>query len=174
MKRSMQVGGAILGGAALLAAGVLVGSKVGDDTIVVAAAGAESDGGLSQSDTFMTQAFLAASREFDALLTKVRKGDTTVGPAMTKQAVAVLAVKRSAQNEQLRAAADSASQAMLLIGAGVTANDGAAVQDGVAAYKDAQAKVVELSKVFTGETPGTSSPSPTPDAGSPAPAPSPS
>lgn len=162
MNRSLQVGGAVLGGVALLGAGVVVGSKVGQDTVVVAAAGVQADGGLSQSDTFMTQTFMTASRNFDALLAKVRKGDTSVGPAMTKQAVAVLAVKRAAQNEQLRSAADSASQAMLLIGAGVTANDGAAVQDGVAAYKDAQQKVIALSEVFSGGAAQSGSPAPTP------------
>lgn len=162
MNRSLQVGGAVLGGVALLGAGVVVGSKVGQDTVVVAAASAQTDGPLSQSDTFMTQTFLTASRTFDQLLEKVRKGDASVGPAMTKQAVAVLAVKRAAQNEQLRSAADSASQAMLLIGAGVTANDGAAVQDGVTAYKEAQQKVVELGKLFTGGATSSPAPSPSP------------
>ena len=38
----------------------------------------------------------------------------------------------------------------------------AAVQDGVTAYNDAQQKVVELGKLFTGGTTGSPAPSPSP------------
>lgn len=169
MNRFTQVAGALIGGAALLGIGVAVGTRVdpGPEE-VLAAAGAQPP--INQQDQFLMQAFMAASRDFDALLAKAKKGNKQVGPAMTKQAVIVLSVKRSAQNPQLREAADAVAQAMLLLGAGLTADNGGAVEDGVAAYQHAQEKLAELGAVLNGEQ----SPAPVPSSAEPSPAPSPS
>lgn len=181
MNRIAQVAGAVIGGAALLGVGVAVGTRVNPVPEEVLAAAAPAQAPLNQQDQFLMQAFMTASRDFDALLAKAKKGNRKVGPAMTEQAVIVLSVKRSAQNEQLRQAADAASQAMLLLGAGLTADNGGAVQDGIAAYKDAQQKVTELGAVLNGETPPPAPPSdpassepPPSSSPSPAPAQSPS
>lgn len=168
MNKAVQIGGAVVAGAVLLGGGILVGRNAGqaDADPIATATPTTPPGALTASDQYLLQAFMAASKDFDELMEKARKGNTSVGPKMTKQAVIVLTVERNAANEQLKAAAGAAAEAMLLIGAGMTANDNGAVQDGVSAYQEAQTKVVELANMLKGET---ASPSPT--ATEPAPSP---
>lgn len=144
MNRYVAVAGGVLAGAALLGVGVAVGSQVGEQQALVMAADAK--GPLNSKDMMLLQTFITASNDFDKLAVKARKSKNAqeIGTAMTQQGVIVLAVERNAEGEKLRTTADAVADAMLLIGAGVTVDDGGAVQDGLEQYKIAQQKVVEL------------------------------
>ncbi|MAT61463.1 MAG: hypothetical protein CMH41_07460, partial [Micrococcales bacterium] len=78
---------------------------------------------------------------------------------------------RLANNEALTEAATATGEAMLLIGAGVTANDQQTTADGVEAYQAAQEKIVELAQEVNpelGNETGEPSTAPeSPDSGSP-------
>lgn len=143
MNRMATVAAAVLGGLAMLGVGVAVGTSVGREETLAASAAAQ--GPLTAKDGMVLQEFSAASTEFDRLMGKAKKGKA-VGPAMIKQADAMLAVRRAAQGQALKDVADATAQAMLLLGAGLSANDGATVEEGIKAYKTAQEKVTQLAK----------------------------
>lgn len=143
MHKAAAVVGGVLGGAALLGVGMAVGSQVGQEQALIAAANA--DGPLTAQDKLLLGSFTQASGNFDELVARARKGKQ-VGPEMTKQAVSVLNIKRLAASEPLRNAAEATAEAMLLLGAGITANDEGTVKEGVAAYEEAQDALVELAR----------------------------
>jgi len=138
MNRTLGIAGGALAGVTLLGVGIAVGSQVGQQEALVAAADAQ--GPFSTQDTFLLQSFIRASDQFEKLVPKAQKAKP-VGEEMTKQAVVVLNVKRSTDSPELHDAAEAVGQAMLLIGAGITANDGSTVNDGLQQYKIGQEKV---------------------------------
>ena len=143
MRKSVTVAGGVFAGAAMLGLGMVVGSQVGQNDALIAAANVE--GPVTAQDKILLGTFTNASSNFDALVNRARKGKQ-VGPEMTRQAVAVLNVKRLAAGETLKNTADATAEAMLLIGAGVTANDEGTVKDGIAAYEKAQEAIVTLAE----------------------------
>ncbi|MFN8125430.1 MAG: hypothetical protein U0R64_02825 [Candidatus Nanopelagicales bacterium] len=164
MNRVATTVGAVVGGAALLGVGVVVGSQVGqqNEATVVAAAPAEVVGLKNPKESALLDTFVRASSEFEQLIQVANKKPADkIGPALTQQAVIVRAVKREAQTPELRDAADATSQAMLLISAGVTASEGGITQEGMDAYKAATDKVKALTARYQQEN-GVASPSPSP------------
>ena len=143
MRKALAIGGGVLAGVALLGIGVAVGNNVGQEEVVVVASDAE--GPLNQQDQILIGEFSNISGTFDQLIIKVQKGKP-VGEQITRNAVAALNVGRLANNESLKEAATATGEAMLLIGAGVTANDEQTTADGVEAYQAAQEKLVDLAK----------------------------
>ena len=143
MRKALAIGGGVLAGVALLGIGVAVGSNVGQEEVVVVASDAE--GPLNQQDQILIGEFSNISGTFDQLIIKVQKSKP-VGEQITRNAVAALNVGRLANNESLKEAATATGEAMLLIGAGVTANDEQTTADGVEAYQAAQEKIVELAQ----------------------------
>lgn len=160
MNRAVAVGGSVLGAAALLGVGVAVGTQVGAEQqaeTMAAQAAAQVPQGLQDSQEKMRlSAFVASAAQFQQLLDKATRSKPTpeLGNGMISQAVTVRAIKRTAATNELRDAADSLSQAMLLIGAGVIANEGGITEEGMAAYKEADAKVSALNERIAAETGG--------------------
>lgn len=148
MNKAVAAAGGVLGAAAMLGVGMLVGNQVGREQALLAAAGAE--GPLTAQDKLLLGSFTQAAENFDTLVAKAQKGKQ-VGPQMTRQAVAVLNVKRLAASDPLRNAADATAEAMLLIGAGVTTNDTGTVQEGVDAYQQAREALVDLARELNPE-----------------------
>lgn len=162
MNRVVQIGAGILGGVALLGVGVAVGSNVGQpETIVISQAPAEPVGLSNPQEAVLLQTFVRSATDFQTLIKKAQNGDTSVGKAMTQQAVTVRAVYRNAQTPELRDAADAVSQAMLLLSAGVTTGEGGVTQEGINAFNAANEKVQVLSDKVVAEK-GVGSPSPSP------------
>ena len=143
MRKALAIGGGVLAGGALLGIGVAGGNNVGQEEVVVVASDAE--GPLNQQDQILIGEFSNISGTFDQLIIKVQKGKP-VGEQITRNAVAALNVGRLANNESLKEAATATGEAMLLIGAGVAANDEQTTADGVEAYQAAQEKIVELAQ----------------------------
>ncbi len=144
MRKALAIGGGILAGVALLGVGVAVGSNVGQEEQIVVAT-SDAEGPLNQQDQLLIAEFSNISGSFDQLIVKVQKGKP-VGEQITRNAVAALNVGRLANNEALKEAATATGDAMLLIGAGVTANDEQTTAEGVEAYQAAQEKIVELAQ----------------------------
>ena len=149
MRKALMIGGGVLAGAALLGVGVAVGSNVGQEEVVVAASDAE--GPLNQQDQLLIGEFTNVTRSFDQLIVKVQKGKISVGEQITKNAVASLNIGRLAANESLKEAATVTGEAMMLIGAGVTANDEQTTREGVEAYQVAQETIVDLAQEINPE-----------------------
>lgn len=143
MKRVIIVLGAVVGAVALLGAGLAVGSKMGQEQAITAAA--EAQGPLTEKDMAILSTFSEASQEFETLLGKAQKGKK-VGDKLTEQAVIVLHVERSAEGPKFKEAVGDAGDAMLLLSAGVITDDGATVEEGIEAYKASQEKLVELAE----------------------------
>ena len=143
MRKALAIGGGVLAGVALLGIGVAVGSNVGGEEVVVVAS--DADGPLNPQDKILIGEFSNISGTFDQLIVKVQKGKP-VGEQITRSGVAALNVGRLANNEALTEAATATGEAMLLIGAGVTANDEQTVAEGVEAYQAAQEKITDLAK----------------------------
>lgn len=151
MNRGIAIGGSVLGAAALLGAGVAVGTQVGAQqqaAVVVADAAAQVPQGFADpQEQLRLNAFVQSADEFQKLIRKAT-GDpsaTDIGEQMIGYAVAVRSIKRTATTPELRDAADAMSQAMLFIGAGVIADEGGITQEGIDAYKAANEEVVALS-----------------------------
>jgi hypothetical protein len=170
MNRFVGIAAGAMGGIALLGVGVAVGSQVGRQEALIAAA--DVQGPLTTQDSFLLQSFIRASTQFDKFVTEARKGKS-VGDGMTKQAVIVLNVERQARSPELHDAADAVGQAMLLIGAGVIANDGGTVKQGLDQYKVGQEKVALLTDKINADAAAGGAQAPAPSAtDSPAPQPS--
>jgi hypothetical protein len=143
VRKIVTIAGGVLGGAAMLGIGMAVGSQVNQNDALIAAANVESP--VTAQDKLLLGTFTQASSNFDALVKRAQQGKQ-VGPEMTRQAVAVMNVKRLAAGDTLRATAETTADAMLLIGAGVTANDEETVREGIAEYEKAQESVVQLAQ----------------------------
>ncbi len=151
MKRAVAIGGSVVGAAALLGVGVAVGTQVGAEqqaeTMAAEAAAQVPQGFADSKEQMRLSAFVSSAGEFQKLLNKATREQPSaqVGNQMIGYAVAVRAIKRTAATNELREAADSLSQAMLFIGAGVIADEGGITQEGIDAYKAADEKVKVLS-----------------------------
>lgn len=143
MKRIVIVVATVIGGIALLGAGIAVGSKIGQEQALVAAADAQ--GPWTDKDSLILPAFSEATQQFEESLEKARKGKK-VGDELTRQAVIVLRVERSAEGEMFKEAVGDAGSAMLLLSAGIIADDGATVEEGIEAYRKSQEKLLQLSE----------------------------
>lgn len=152
MNRAVTIGGAVLGAAVLMGAGVAVGTKVGQEqaaATVAADAAAQAPKGFAVPEEQMRlTAFAQSAAEFQKLINKATKDGASpeIAEQMTTYAVGVRAVKRTAETEELRDAADSLSEAMLLISAGVLTDEGGITQEGIDAYKAADEKVSALAE----------------------------
>jgi hypothetical protein len=143
MKRLLIVVAAVIGGVALLGAGIVVGSKIGQEQAIVAAADAQ--GPLTEKDAIVLSTFSDAGAKFEKLLLKAKDGKK-VGDELTRQAVIVLHVERAAEGPKFKEAAGAAGDAMLLLSAGLIADDGATVEQGLAEYKASQEMTVALAE----------------------------
>ncbi len=168
MNRAVTIGGAVLGAAVLMGAGVAVGTKVGQEqaaATVAADAAAQAPKGFAVPEEQMRlSAFAQSAAEFQSLINKATKEGASpeIAEQMTTYAVGVRAVKRTAETAELRDAADSLSEAMLLISAGVLTDEGGITQEGIEAYKAADAKVAQLADTVAREQGlGTPAPAPT-------------
>lgn len=141
MSRLVTVIAAVVGGVALLGVGLLLGTKMGEEQAQVAAADAQ--GPLSQKDSLILPTFSEASGKFDSLLIKAKDGKN-VSKQLTEQAVIVLKVERAAEAPDFKEAVGDTGDAMLLLSAGLVADDGDTVEVGIAAYQKAQEKLFEI------------------------------
>ncbi len=150
MNRAVTIGGAVLGAAVLMGAGVAVGTKVGQEqaaaTVAADAAAQVPTGFNAPEEQMRLTAFAQSANEFQGLIKAATKGgpSTEIAKQMTTYAVGVRAIKRTAVTPELREAADTLSEAMLLISAGVLTDEGGITQEGIDAYKAADAQVSEL------------------------------
>lgn len=157
MKRAVAIGGSVVGAAALLGVGVAVGTQVGAEqqaeTMAAEAAAQVPQGFADSKEQMRLSVFVSSADEFQRLLNKATRGQPTIeiGNQMIGHAVTVRAIKRTAATNELRDAADSLSQAMLFIGAGVMADEGGITEEGIAAYKAADEKVKVLSDKVTND-----------------------
>lgn len=172
MNRAVTIGGAVLGAAVLMGAGVAVGTKVGQEqaaaTVAADAAAQAPKGFAAPEEQMRLSAFAQSAAEFQNLINKATKEGPSpeIAEEMTTYAVGVRAVKRTAETAELRDAADSLSEAMLLISAGVLTDEGGITQEGMDAYQLADDKISQLAETVAKEQ-GLSAPS-----GEPVPAPS--
>ncbi|MCH9815148.1 MAG: hypothetical protein K0U64_01690 [Actinomycetia bacterium] len=160
MNRMAAIGAGVLGGVALVGAGVAAGSLMAEDseTQVVSAA---AQGPITEADQPLLVNFGAATNEFESLLVKARDGKK-VGDQLTQQAVVVLNLERVAQGTDFKDILSATGDAMLLLGAGVTSDDGATVEEGLNDYQEAQQQILELAEEVNGG-PISGSDLPTPD-----------
>lgn len=152
MNRAVAVGGSVLGAAVLMGAGVMVGTQIGAEqqaaTTAAEAAAQIPQGFADPKEKLRLGAFVDSAAKFQTLLDKATSTQPTdaIGNEMIRNAVTVRAITRTANTQELRDAAESLSQAMLLIGAGVLADEGGITQEGIDAYKAADEKVQALSE----------------------------
>lgn len=142
MSKGLIVGG-FLAALALVGLGVALGNHLGQQNAVVAQANAE--GPLTPQDQVLMGSFTEISGTFDELLAQAANGKP-VGEKMTRIGVAALNVERLAAHETFQEAAGVTADAMLLIAAGITANDNETVNEGAAAYRESQQAIVELAR----------------------------
>lgn len=141
MNRVVVIVAAVVLGIALLGVGIAVGSKIGEEQALVAAA--EEQGPWTDKDALILPTFSEASQKFERLIEKARNGQD-VSQQLTRQAVIVLHVEESAEGKKFKAVVGETGDAMLLLSAGVTTDDAATVEQGIEAYRKAQAKLMEL------------------------------
>jgi hypothetical protein len=148
MNRVAAIGAGVLGGVALVGVGVAAGSVMAEDSQPQIASAA-AQGPITEGDQPLVTIFGDATNTFETLLVRARDGKK-VGDQLTQQAVIVLNLERSAQGEDFKEILGATGEAMLLLGAGVTADDGPTVESGLNEYQAAQETIVELAEEVSG------------------------
>lgn len=141
MKRTVTIVVAVIVGIALLGAGIVLGSKIGQEQALEAAA--EEQGPWTDKDALVLPTFSDSTQKFEKLIEKARKGKD-VSKQLTEQAVIVLHVEQSAEGQKFKEVVGDTADAMLLLSAGVTTDDAATVEQGIEAYRKAQEKLLAL------------------------------
>ncbi|MCB0919627.1 MAG: hypothetical protein KDC39_13785 [Actinobacteria bacterium] len=139
MKRIGLIVASVLVGAALIGVGAYVGARVEQTD----SASANAEGPITSKDALILPTFSEAATEFEKQL-ELAKSGKNVGDKLMKQAVVVRHISGTAEGSSFKEVSTLTAEAMMLLSAGVIADDGATVQAGFEKYQQAQEKIYAL------------------------------